>query len=89
MVKHQLSDTTKNSKAGEMLSDILLPIIYNCLIYNAIPPLKEVIEVDNGKDMLVRLRIIVHLIYRKDTKKNAHKMKKIQQKKARLPPKYA
>ena len=58
MVKHLLSDTTKNSKAGEMLSDILLPVIYNYLIYNNIPPLKEVIEADNGKDMLVRLRII-------------------------------
>jgi hypothetical protein len=31
------------------------------------PPLKEVIEADNGKDMLVRLRIILLLSYHKYT----------------------
>ena len=56
-----------------MLSDTLLPVIYNYLIYSAIPPLKEVIEADNGKDMLVRLRIIVHIIYHKH-KKNFWKL---------------
>ena len=59
---------TKNRQAGEMFLDILLLVICNRLIYNVIPPLKEIIEADNGKDMLVRLRIILLFNYRKYTK---------------------